>query len=129
GKSGPTATGSLTLDGKPLGDARVVFVANEGNANKAMGATARTDAEGKFRIKQDGKVVWKPGKYKVQVTKIVDRQGNVPDEQESGQLEAAGAGGKSKNLVPARYGGDDSPLDAEIQPGENNLPPFQLKSR
>jgi hypothetical protein len=129
GSRGPTATGSLTLDGKPLSDAQVVFVANEGNATKAMGAIARTDAEGKFRIQQEarGKQNWKPGKYKVQVTKLVDRQGNLPDDP--GQLEAAGAGARAKNVVPARYGGDDSPLDVEIKAGENNLPPFELKSR
>jgi hypothetical protein len=88
------------------------------------------DAEGKFRIKQEsrGKQNWKPGKYKVRISKIVDRKGNLPDDP--AQLEAAAdAGVKTKNVVPARYSGDDSPLDVEIKAGENNLPPFELKSR
>lgn len=71
GDSGPRtveASGSVTLDGKPVENAQVAFI----DANASNPAVATTDAAGKFSLKyngeKDGAI---PGVYKVQVSKTI----------------------------------------------------------
>jgi hypothetical protein len=60
-------SGKVTLQGKPLADAQVVFQSKEGGARAASGTT---DASGNYRLttfkKDDGAV---PGSYQVTVAK------------------------------------------------------------
>ncbi len=62
------AEGVVTLDGTPVSDVTIIFIAETGTYN----ATAVTDAQGKFALKafpeKDGAV---PGKYKVEMTKTI----------------------------------------------------------
>src|SRR5688572_7135503 len=62
------AEGIVTLDGQPVENATVMFIADTGNHH----ATANTDAQGKFRLsafkEKEGAV---PGTYKVEVNKTI----------------------------------------------------------
>jgi len=124
---GPKVTGSVNLDGKPLTQARVVFIAKE----KGVGTTGQavTDANGNFEVlpdPRDGRTLT-PGNYAVLITKMVDKKGNMPSEEDAGQLQAAGL---LRNAVPNRYGSEEeTQLKAEIKSGENKLPPFELKGK
>ena len=62
------AEGIVTLDGQPVGDVTIIFIAETGSYN----ATAVTKADGKFSLKafpeKSGAV---PGSYKVEMTKTI----------------------------------------------------------
>jgi hypothetical protein len=61
-------TGTVTLDGKPLDGATVVFSPEKGTAG--TGGTGLTDTNGKYAIaNQDGKRGLPPGRYRVMVSK------------------------------------------------------------
>jgi len=125
----PKITGSVSLDGQPLADARLSFVPEVADGKREPGGTT-TDASGKFEIKPDPRSgqTLKPGRYKVFISKVVKKDGTVAAPEEMGQLEAQGG---VKNLVPPKYNNPDFPpqLKAEIKPGDNALPPFELKSK
>ena len=66
--------GIVTLDGTPVADSTVVFIADQGTYN----ATGNTDANGHFEMsafpEKQGAV---PGSYKVEITKtIVENKGS-----------------------------------------------------
>ena len=67
-----TAAGIVTLDGKPVGGAQVILVADTGGATGAFGAT---DVNGRFSLRafeeKEGAI---PGSYKVQVSKTIETQ-------------------------------------------------------
>lgn len=74
-----TAKGVVTLDGNPVDQASVVFIAESGNYH----ATGVTDSSGRFSLKafaeKDGAV---PGSYKVEVNKtVVTPAGSGGDEE------------------------------------------------
>jgi hypothetical protein len=132
--SAPTIKGSVTLDGKPLADAEVRFVP-EGDSKTSVnqGNTAKTDASGSFQVEPNrvSRMTLKPGKYRVFISKQVDKSGKVPSPEDVGQTvsDTGGPGVGLKEAVPAKYSGANSQLTAEIKPGDNTLPPFELKSR
>lgn len=124
---GNKITGSVNLDGKPLADARVEFRPRD-NLN-VPAADARTDPAGKFEIlpRPRSDQILPPGEYVVFVRKLVDKTGNVPSDEDYGQLEAAG---QLINKVPAHYSDSAFPqLTVNIKADTRNLPPFELKSR
>ena len=89
------ASGVVTLDGKPVDGAQVIFVPNP---PASTGAYASTDMNGKFSLRafeeKDGAV---PGAYKVQVSKTV--QVKLPGELDGGEAVRFEFG------VPQRYTG------------------------
>ncbi|HEY7311763.1 MAG TPA: hypothetical protein VH643_20540 [Gemmataceae bacterium] len=122
---GGKLTGSVNLNGKPLADARVEFHPKD-NLNLSA-ADVRTDQQGHFEIlpRPKGGKSLPPGQYVVLVRKLVDKQGNVPDDENYGQLEAAG---QLINQVPPRYGDRDFPqINVEINSDTKEIPPFELK--
>ncbi len=131
GKGGKVK-GRVLLDGKPLADAQVVFHLKDAAAaaNQAI-----TDAEGNFLVQPDaaGRTL-SPGSYVVYITKYVQKDGTVPSAED---LDMQIASGTLRNVVPSRYGPPSteadttatSPLTADIHNGDNDLPPFELKSR
>jgi len=101
-------SGTVTLDGKPVDGATVVFVPT---GTPAYGAYAITDSSGRFTLKSSETVTGAvPGGYLVQVTKLVpDTSGSVvvtPEEAEH-EAQAKGssstAGGGTKNALPEKY--------------------------
>ncbi len=106
--------GMVTLDGTPVADAQIRFMPK---SNTDLGtAFSRTNAQGEFIIKPDANNNnWlKPGKYIVLISKIAP-------------LEAKVMGTPEVNLLPTQYSLQaKTPLTAELQNGENKLPPFEL---
>jgi hypothetical protein len=123
---GSTVTGSVKLDGQPFPSATVTFHPREKLGTVA--ATARTDGEGKFTIRAPkGRPPIPPGNYVVTVRKMVDKKGNVPNDEDYGQLDAAG---QLVNKAPPKYADTAFPtLTVEVKSGETNLPPLDLESR
>jgi hypothetical protein len=127
GGGGPTIKGTATLDAQPLADAQVHFLTAEGNKTEA--AVCKTGSDGSFAVQPRSHrgMTLPPGKYIVLVTKMVDKKGAVPSEEDYGQLDAAGL---LHNALPRRYSDKDFPqFNVEIKPGTNALPPFELKGK
>jgi len=122
-RGGGTVEGEVKLDGKPLAGADIVF---EGDATSKLGGfTGKTDENGKFLIRPQSPI--QEGKYRVLISKYVDKKGKPLDPEEFDQLKAAG---KLKNLVPGKYNHPtESQLIADLKPGQNVLQPFNLKSQ
>jgi hypothetical protein len=122
--AGWKVTGSVTRDGQPLSGAQVVFL--RVGERFATGERVITGSDGNFELKArpGGKEALPPGQYNVLITRLVDKKGNVPKEEDYGQLEAAG---RLKNELPEKYGDKDFPqFTVEIKAGDNNLPPFDV---
>lgn len=117
GKSGPKlhpASGTVTLDGKPLADATVTFVPSAGRPSDG-----KTDASGKYAIMTNGQPGVPEGDYKVAVSKFT-AQGEMPVMAPSPQdmvkmYEKKKKGEIEKSPVPAKYGrADTSGLSAKV---------------
>lgn len=121
GATGPLAeaTGTVTLDGRPLGRAELDFVPR---TDPGLGSHhVETDASGGFTLKTDrANDPVRPGEYVVTVRKIVTG-GNDPSKP-------AGGMGAVTNEVPPVYGDRSrSPLKADLKAGAQSLPAFELK--
>jgi hypothetical protein len=130
GKSYKSVECIVTLDGKAVDGATVVFQPTEGSGKSASGFT---DAEGKCSLSTGSKKGAMPGTYKVIVTKAEARTTGAvsPTSPEAmkemqkttkkgpggpGMLGGApGAAGKS--LLPEKYGnGEKTPLTVKVPP-------------
>jgi len=106
-------TGTVTLDGAPLSDARVTFIP-DGSGQAASGPT---DAEGKFTLKTNGLDGAPAGKYKVSVSSSAPEPMPGVDDEES-----------SQSAIPAKYSNaDESGFTADVSAGSNDFT-FDLKS-
>jgi hypothetical protein len=146
GVQGPATepvTGTVSMDGKPIEGAQVVFVPS-GSGRAASGTT---DASGKFKLTtfnpNDGAVV---GKYSVTIAKVegggapaVSLEGLSEEEATKKAMEAHYKSDAAKNfgnprakdatkdLVPAKYKNEkDSGLTAEVKSGQENNFEFKL---
>lgn len=111
GSSGPAVEGVVTLDDKPLANAKLVFIPQGGNMGQSGFGT--TDAAGKFALASaDGKLKGvAAGEYKVVITKQVTPDGAdyVPKPDEDPAL------GNYKELLPPSYSNaEQSTLKATI---------------
>ena len=72
-------TGTVTLNGKPIGDAMVSFSPDDGNERNTPGVDL-TGPNGNYKLMFKGRSGVTPGKYKVTIT-LPDPSaaGNVPD--------------------------------------------------
>lgn len=109
-------TGTVTMEGQALADAEVSFepwdIAKKGQG----GDRTRTDAQGKFVFTGDRKKFGiKPGKYKVYISKWVDKKtGEVPTPED---YEMKRAGNLLKNVVDQKYSNSeiDPVLSADVK--------------
>ena len=126
---GPEVKGKVTLDGQPLADAQVVFEPMGKDDVELGGGMAKTGPNGEFEFIPDettGQTL-APGQYAVVISKKIDKQGNTPNEEDFGQLEAAGM---LRQVLPARYSQrSETTLAAEIKAEEPNQLTFDLKSK
>jgi hypothetical protein len=109
-------TGTVTMEGQPLSDAEVAFLPMDPN-KKGQGAdTTKTDAQGKFTFTGDKrKFGLRPGKYKVYISKWVDKKtGEVPSQED---YEMKKMGNLLTNKVDEKYSNPEiNPvLTAEIK--------------
>jgi hypothetical protein len=101
--------GTVTAKGVPVGNATVLFMPVEGT--KGEGGIGTTDQDGKFTLtgsrRGDPGVV--PGKYKVRVSRFMNRDGTVlPSDAKQADYPHA------EESVPAPYSSPDSPLEVTV---------------
>jgi len=116
GPGGPeiaSVSGRVTMDGKPLANATVVFIPENGRPSGAS-----TDADGKYVLNfSQGRRGAIPGKNMVRVMTIRD-----PTPGEDGKSIPG-----SKETVPAKYN-TATELTFDVAPGKRNVADFDLKS-
>lgn len=131
--------GVVTLDGKEVEGASVMFVPDN---PKGQAASGSTDASGKFTLRTGNKNGAMPGTYKVIVTKTAAVQGVDPSKMKPGtpeyQKEMAkrmGAGGPMgkpagpKNELPVKYASaEKTDLKITVPPPEKPVK-LQLSSK
>lgn len=111
-------TGRITVDGQPAKDAYLVFYSTDSNDKMAPKPTATADENGNLTVTTyitgDGAPA---GEYKVGIEwpKIVNNFGRM---QPGGDQ----LNGKFKEVATSKW-------TVRIQPGENQLPPFELKTK
>jgi hypothetical protein len=128
--SGPKlvrAAGFVTLDGKPLGSADVMFIPQ--GETKGNGGVGRTGSGGNFDIQShDRKDIGLPtGQYKVIVSKLVKPDGTdyIPDPN-AGPIDTGGF----KELLPATYTDQErSQLTATVPSEGTTSLEFKLLSK
>jgi hypothetical protein len=120
------AEGTVTLDGKSLSGATLIFQPQDNTAGQ--GGTARTDAGGKFSLtsfdlKAKGTAA---GSYRVVISKKVNPDGSdfAPSADQDPMLAAY------KEILPPQYSDDaQTTLTAEVPPeGTKNIE-FHLSSK
>lgn len=83
--------GIVTLDGTPIGEVAVIFIADVGSYN----ASGVTDKEGRFQLRAfPEKAGAVPGSYKVELTKTIVEQAST---------KAGEAGANVKYGIPVKY--------------------------
>ncbi len=117
GPSGPdiaSVEGLVTLDGKPLPGAQVLFVPDKGRPS-----VAKTNAEGKYRLEYvDGLEGAIPGKCRVEITTRQPAERNA-----QGEMMPA-----VKEMVPVQYNRDTT-LQFEVKADTANVANFDLESK
>jgi hypothetical protein len=115
-------SGTITLDGKPLAGAGIMFLPR--GETRGNGAMAMTDPAGKYTLKTDHGGPGAPeGEYAVTISKVVNRDGTPyvpnPNVAEAGERETLpGTYSNSMNTV----------LTATVPKGGNTIN-FELKSK
>lgn len=116
GVDGPdiaTVEGTVTMDGKPLEGATVVFVPTGGRP-----AGGPTDANGKYVLNfSGGRKGAIPGENRVQITTKRDPSSDADGKPVPGKPET----------IPAEYN-SRSTLKFDVKQGEKNIANFDLKS-
>jgi len=118
--------GVVTLDGKPVPGALVIFSPQGGTGDSADGFT---DTSGKFTLATKGKAGVKAGTYKVTVSKAdTSKEPMKPEDAMKMMKKAApvpgglGAPVTSKNELPGKYASaDKTPLTVTIPPSESPI--------
>lgn len=117
GSSGPeiaTVSGRVTMDGKPLANATIVFIPENGRP-----AGSRTDDNGHYVLNfTEGRQGAIPGPNSVRISTARD-----PEQDENGKFVTAG----SKETVPMEYNAA-STLTFNVEPKKKNVADFALKS-
>jgi hypothetical protein len=98
------ARGTVSLDGKPLGDADVTLVFQGAAPKGFAGSGGRTDGNGKLEVKTGAKSGTVVGQYKVLVSKLTMPDGSpVKAGGEGIDVEQLRISGQLKEAVPERY--------------------------
>ena len=106
--------GTVTMDGKPLEGATVVFINTSGRP-----AGASTDAAGHYVLNfTKGRQGAIPGPNKVRISTIRDAGVDADGKPVPAQ----------KERVPMRYNAQTT-LEFEVKPGEKNIANFDLESK
>jgi len=114
-------TGTVTLDGDPIGHTLVTFMPIE--STPGHGGSATTDAAGKYvAMTSKGKKGLPPGTYKVVVSRRLYRDGTPPPPDEK-PIES-----QASETLPARYSdAEKTELLYKLAAGETK--PYDLKLR
>jgi hypothetical protein len=117
-KTAPVS-GRVTLNGKPLANAAVLFqpIATSGNNEPGPGSAGTTDADGRYTLslvgkKTKGAVI---GKHKVQITRMAQESDSSDDRPKPFKR-------------PSRRRGRDTQLEFEVPAGGTDSANFSLTS-
>jgi hypothetical protein len=116
-------SGKVTLNGKPLANALVVFnpIPKEGTSEAGPGSIGTTDANGEFTLRvspdQAGALV---GKHRVGITAVIPSGGESDARRPR-------RGGSLMKPLPSRYN-DQSTLTMDVPPGGTDQANFDLES-
>lgn len=129
--------GVVTLDGKPLTDAEVVFMPDPAKGAKGRRSVALTDKNGRYRITSDaGKDGAPVGFHRVIINDMLLgapgslRPAEHPEGEQKGPLgttappeDPAAGSNKKKSRFPVAYSNaNDTPFrDIEVKPGEQTI--------
>jgi hypothetical protein len=117
------ALGKVTLDGKPLADANLVFIPI--GSTKGGGGNAKTTAEGSYSVATPlGEPGLPVGEYKVVISKMELANGAVPPTSSDKPLPG---GTKDEQLSPTYADRDGTILRATVAAGEGKPIDFELK--
>jgi hypothetical protein len=113
-------SGRVTLDGKPLGNAAVMFQpVAAGNAEPGPGSGGFTDDDGRYTLKVVGKDT--PGaiigKHKVLI---------MPSQKDDSAEDKNRAVSKA---IPRKYSNKNTPLEFDVPSGGSTSADFELKSK
>jgi len=125
-------TGTVTMQGKPVAGAAIIFVPT---SNEGAAASAITDSEGKYSLTtwqaEDGA---RPGEYRVKVSKqeetTVDPSKmvqNVPLEEDQKYVESKKSRPPAKSLVPSKYQDESSSGLSHTVPKSSSVFDIELK--
>ena len=115
-------TGTIKLDGKPLGGAGIMYLPR--GETRGNGAFAMTDEAGKYSLKTDHGGPGAPeGEYVVTISKVVNRDGTPyvpkPDVAEAGERET----------LPGKYSDSmKTELTAKVPKGGGSID-FELRGK
>jgi hypothetical protein len=101
--------GKLTAKGRPVASATVLFMPVD--TTKGEGGIGTTDGDGNFTLtgSRRGDVGVVPGKYKVRVSRFMDKDGSIlPSDHKQADYPHA------VESVPAPYSSPDSPLEVTV---------------
>jgi hypothetical protein len=101
--------GKVTAKDVPVGGATVLFLPAEGTAGE--GGIGTTDPSGSYSLtgSRQGDTGVVPGKYKVRVSRLMDRDGTaLPSDAKQADYPHA------EESVPAPYSSPDSPLEVTV---------------
>ncbi len=114
-------SGTVTMNGKPLAGALVIFspIAREGSIDAGPGSSGKTNDKGEYALTSDtGRTGALVGKHRVSVSLMNPGAGDSDDRRRPGQL---------VNQVPVRYNGKTE-LTYDVPAGGTNKADFSLKS-
>ena len=120
GKFAPVS-GTVTMNGKPLAGALVIFspIAKEGSIDAGPGSSGKTNDKGEYTLTSDtGRTGALVGEHRVSVSLMNPGTGESDDRRRPGQL---------VNQVPVRYNGKTE-LTYEVPAGGTDKADFALKS-
>jgi hypothetical protein len=104
-----SVSGTVTLDGNPIGPGFLVFAPAAGDTNPANGAI---QTDGRYELKTANTAGLHPGKYKVSVT-VLD-QPDVPPGERSFVV--------AKSRIPEEYNDiNTSGLEFDVESGSNTI--------
>ncbi|MBI5758394.1 MAG: hypothetical protein HZA46_07745 [Planctomycetales bacterium] len=118
------ASGTVTLDGKPLTDADVSLVFQSPPPAGFSGSGGRTDASGKFQVLTDNKPGTIVGKFKVMVSKQTMADGSpIKTDPTTGlDMEQLKMQGQLKENVPEKYTvAETTDLTADVAKGGKEI--------
>lgn len=121
-------TGIITHEGKPYDGAKVTFHSTVESSGKRDSFSALTDSSGKYLIAMVGKEPGiPPGMYKVTITKY-DTKGDLPDDFDAGQIEAAGMA-QGKGAMKEYENFATTKFSATLDSGKNEDVNFDIKGK
>lgn len=97
--------GIVTLDGEPLSEATINFVADGPPPPGFTFASGLTDSSGKYQLRTDGELGVPPGRYKIGIERWATPDGTPfrSNPEDGMDIEQAKMSGLVKQIVPEKY--------------------------